>query len=129
MSQSSKTCSKCGKEKPLLAFYTARRGALGRAAACKSCSSLQARTWRYGITADQWADLQVVQQGCCAICERPLGDGYYTTLDHCHSTGRVRGLLCQNCNAGLGKFLDSPDILIRAAEYLLAHADGDEPEF
>jgi hypothetical protein len=55
------------------------------------------------------------QGGLCAICEGPLERPH---VDHDHETGKVRGVLCFNCNGGLGKFADSADLLQRAAEYL-----------
>jgi hypothetical protein len=51
----------------------------------------------------------------CPICERPL---VKTHVDHCHDTGVVRGILCPGCNVALGIFQDSPEILIRAADYV-----------
>lgn len=53
------------------------------------------------------------QGGKCAICKAPA-----TSLDHCHTSGAIRGMLCQNCNLGLGLFGDSPDNLRAAIEYL-----------
>lgn len=49
----------------------------------------------------------------CALCGEP---GQH--IDHCHTTGRVRGHLCNNCNKGLGHFKDNPDTLLKAIEYL-----------
>lgn len=56
------------------------------------------------------------QDGLCAICGKE-NDGKLV-VDHSHSEMFVRGLLCQNCNVGLGKFMDSPIILAKAIEYL-----------
>jgi len=58
------------------------------------------------------------QEGRCAICRRELAEA---RIDHDHITGSVRGLLCQNCNAGIGMLQDDPDIL-RAAVVYLDHA-------
>ncbi len=76
------------------------------------------RVRRYGMSLDDRHALSVRQGGVCAICRikprRPL------ELDHCHSTGKVRGLLCNPCNIGLGLYHDDPDRLLTAVAYLLA---------
>lgn len=74
----------------------------------------------YGITIEQFEEMLEVQAGLCAICTEPMVPGKGTHVDHCHSTGRVRGLLCQHCNRGLGYFRDSPLLLEGAAPYLKA---------
>ncbi len=56
------------------------------------------------------------QQGRCAICQN-LAKGKLV-IDHDHSSGEVRGLLCPSCNLGLGHFFDNPSFLRRAIEYL-----------
>ena len=65
------------------------------------------------------------QNGRCLICDDPVrmkGVGKTKTdiahLDHDHSTGKVRGILCQNCNVAIGLLRDNPDLLRAAAEYL-----------
>ena len=75
--------------------------------------------FNYGITIEQWEALLTSQGGRCAICrtDRPGGKGAWHT-DHCHATNKVRGLLCSECNIGLGKFSDSPERLEAAAKYL-----------
>ena len=59
--------------------------------------------------------MMVEQNACCAICKEFMQSPH---IDHCHKTGKVRGLLCQTCNSGLGMFHDQPDQLRAAAEYL-----------
>jgi hypothetical protein len=71
---------------------------------------------RYGLTLEQYQSLVEKQGGRCAICKRVLEK--ILVVDHCHETGRVRGLLCDRCNAGLGMFVDNPLILKSAIEYL-----------
>jgi len=70
----------------------------------------------YGITAEQYNKMTDKQNGQCAICGR--GDKKLQ-VDHDHSTGTVRGLLCGGCNLGIGHLCDSPDLLQKAAGYLL----------
>lgn len=57
------------------------------------------------------------QNGKCPICRSSLGEKPH--VDHDHMTGAIRGILCFNCNAGLGKYGDDPERLVRAAQYLL----------
>ncbi len=79
---------------------------------------------KYGITEEDFQRMLAKQGGVCAICG--CHQRYQRlAVDHCHRSGVVRGLLCVNCNRGLGKFFDSPLRLIRAAEYLKnAKAEG-----
>jgi len=72
------------------------------------------RKHKYGITPEQYDELVVSQTGRCRICE----EGVELVIDHDHTTGRVRGLLCGTCNSGLGMFRDRPDILQKAIQYL-----------
>lgn len=69
------------------------------------------------LTYSQYEGLLESQHNLCAICSRDFGDlGPY--VDHCHDKGHVRGILCVNCNHGLGKFKDDPEALESAAAYL-----------
>jgi hypothetical protein len=68
------------------------------------------------------------QNGVCAICERPEraernGKSLALAVDHCHTTKKIRGVLCGNCNKALGKFEDNPDFLRNALVYLSKHAE------
>lgn len=75
----------------------------------------------YNLTADMHRTLLVAQNNACAICGAMFLGGSGSTVahvDHDHATGRVRGILCENCNRGLGMLRDSPALLRRAAEYL-----------
>lgn len=70
---------------------------------------------RYGISLDTYNSLVVKQNSCCAIC----GETRKLYVDHNHITNKVRGLLCRECNVGLGYFKDNKSILLEAVEYLL----------
>ena len=77
----------------------------------------------YGITRGAYLEMLVKQDGKCAICRGTgflMRDSHKTLLlvDHDHTTGRVRGLLCHNCNRALGLLHDSTENLLRAIEYL-----------
>lgn len=74
----------------------------------------------YGITPEQYDVMLTKQNGRCAICstKKPGGRTKMFFIDHCHSTGSIRGLLCMRCNTGLGLFLDSPKFLANAISYL-----------
>jgi len=69
---------------------------------------------RYGIGADEVEALIAAQGGVCAVC----GTAKPEHVDHDHLTGRVRGVLCFNCNGGLGQFRDRVDVLKKAITYL-----------
>jgi hypothetical protein len=75
---------------------------------------------RYGLVEADFERMRNEQAGCCAVCDQPTQKFH---IDHCHDTGKVRGLLCGPCNQGLGFFRDNPDRLMAAAAYLLRHSD------
>lgn len=74
----------------------------------------------YGITRYDYNQMFEAQDGCCAICKtKKIGRGHtHFHVDHDHTSGVVRGLLCDKCNRGLGYFNDDWTVLERASEYL-----------
>lgn len=74
----------------------------------------------YGISLTEYNQLLDNQNGVCAICKQTESVSRYTNLavDHCHATGKVRGLLCATCNRALGMFRDDRSILQNAIDYL-----------
>lgn len=84
---------------------------------------------KYGITLDQYEEMLEAQDGHCAICPATTpgrANRKYLYVDHDHETGKVRGLLCGNCNDGLGRFIDDIDLLASAIMYLMQHDDGED---
>ena len=79
----------------------------------------------YGLTVEQVQKMSDMQEGKCAICSHVLGSTHQAQIDHCHTTGKVRGLLCINCNWMLGKSRDNPDLLRAAARYLERTKDNE----
>jgi hypothetical protein len=77
----------------------------------------------YGISYDEYHDLLEQQNGKCSICKNEehvlqKGKPRMLAVDHCHDSGKVRGLLCTNCNKGLGHFKDNIELLEKAIYYL-----------
>jgi len=92
-----------------------------RKAYAKHYDPLKQRARKYKIDYDDLLKLIETQKGLCAISDHPLDDKFH--LDHCHETGQVRGLLCSNCNLGLGQFRDDLNKLQNAISYLEQHAN------
>ena len=73
----------------------------------------------FGITIEEYNQMFNAQNGCCAICRKHQSEFKRNlAVDHCHLTGQIRGLLCGECNTGLGKFKDNLELLDKAKEYL-----------
>ncbi len=81
------------------------------------------RRYLYGLSPEQYQAMMIEQDGRCAICctSEWGGRSKKPNVDHDHVTGKVRGLLCEACNLGLGKFGDDPERVRAAAAYLEAH--------
>lgn len=93
---------------------------------------LKSSTWKgirraeilrgHGITQDQYDAMLSIQNGVCAIClTKETSRNGFLVVDHCHTKGKVRKLLCVKCNVGLGHFRDDPQLLRKAADYLELH--------
>lgn len=80
---------------------------------------------KYGLTVLDFEMMAAAQAGRCGICGgHPRGSCGNLVIDHCHRTGRVRALLCNNCNALLGMAEDDPERLRAAADYVERHKNG-----
>ncbi|MFE4966081.1 endonuclease VII domain-containing protein [Streptomyces sp. NPDC056660] len=113
-----KLCRTCGVVKPHTEWHRNATASDGLSTSCKACRATKSRAdhlkRNYGLTEAERDALVVAQYGLCAICltAPPIH------VDHCHKTGRVRGVLCFNCNSAIGKLRDDPDAARRAAAYL-----------
>ena len=76
---------------------------------------------KYGLTVETYDALSQSQNDTCAICNSVCTGGRRLAVDHDHSTGKTRGLLCAGCNVSLGHLKDSPAVLSTALRYLLDH--------
>jgi len=113
-----KYCPKCKEWKKLDGFPIKKNGTAGRGAYCHVCAKEYRRKWMrnkfYGITDDEFEKVANGQDFKCGLC------GRYEELviDHCHTTGKFRGLICRLCNGLLGRFKDSTILLEKAILYL-----------
>ena len=125
------TCSNCGVT-GLDNFYT--KDGKRTNSRCKSCHRADCKKrWHsktqqekqasrvkklYGINPEEYLKMHEDQEGRCAICGNVPTTKRGLHLDHCHTTGQVRGLLCHGCNTGIGSFGDDPELLSKALDYL-----------
>lgn len=133
----SKICTKCKEEKPLNEFTTHKKGIDGKEPSCKQCrnkyhnkrysehkneilaksraSKRKYNIEKYGITLLDYEHKCLLLENKCEICGIICDR---LNIDHDHDTNKVRGLLCNNCNWGLGHFKDSVEKLQKAIDYL-----------
>lgn len=131
-----KICSTCKKQKPITEFYKCKTNKDGLYYECKSCKSNYDKLRhnknpkdrlnknlqnRYGITFEQKQSMIASQNGKCAICETELDLGKHTCVDHCHSTGKIRKILCRPCNILIGHSKENIEVLKNAIQYLINH--------
>ncbi|MEU1851601.1 endonuclease VII domain-containing protein [Streptomyces sp. NPDC019990] len=113
-----KLCRTCGEIKPHSEWHRNAAASDGLSTRCKACRAVQGRQGhlkrKYGLTEAERDGLIASRGGVCCICLSAVPEH----VDHCHGTGRVRGVLCFSCNAALGQFKDRPDAIRRAAAYV-----------
>lgn len=119
-------CSMCKIDKDRTDFYDGRRNW------CKSCCLKYRNTTgknkqlkkRYGIDIVEYNIMLEKQNFSCAICKTHISNlSVNLAVDHCHKSLKIRGLLCYNCNSGLGRFKDNIDLLAKAISYLTPFND------
>lgn len=136
-----KVCNSCGEEKGLSEYHKDKRSKDGVCSMCKTCRCARTASWqenqkttnplqytrrrksnnyksKYGHTLVELESLANSQGNICPICKTPLTTMF---IDHDHITGKVRNVLCHNCNVGLGHFKESVLNLQSAIEYLERH--------
>lgn len=142
-----KRCLGCKQVLPLSAFHLIRNNKNGKRypySYCKPCGRKKRAEWHHtengqrshrriglrkklGITLEQYDTMLAAQGGVCAICGKVetrlnrRGTVRLLAVDHDHSTGAIRGLLCADCNVGIGYFKDDPSLLRLAATYMDKH--------
>ena len=115
-----KECSKCKEVKPYTEYTVDREKKDGYRTMCRPCSKSSRLQSTYGISLEEYQEKLEEQKGQCAICGSQVVDslGRSLAVDHNHETGEVRGLLCSNCNLGIGSFKDNVKLLANAIVYL-----------
>lgn len=132
-----KSCPICGELKERSEFYKWKSRQDGLTAYCKKCTSKKSKGWReqnpdklptleekriysrkinFGISREDYKQMLVDQNNSCAICKKEIG--WEAAVDHCHTTGKIRGLLCRKCNLGLGAFKDNIETIRKAIKYV-----------
>ena len=138
-----KTCTKCLKTKPITEFHLRSKSQPYPKSACKECHRERARRyWKeaeycketqrdrnlrrsFGITLEDYNRMLKQQEGCCAICKKHHTEFLKNlAVDHCHNSGKIRGLLCMYCNTALGKFNDNTELMEAAVKYIKEDKDG-----
>lgn len=136
-----KKCSSCKKTKQYIEFTKEKAKSDGHSAYCKECNRIKCKeknqkyyikkgrppkqqvdpleqhVKKYNITKEEYLTLVKNQNNLCAICKEPEKNRKLA-IDHCHISGKVRGLLCTNCNLGIGNLQDRIDVLHSAINYL-----------
>lgn len=118
-----KRCTRCGVLKSVNDYYKRSNRTGNMQTFCKICSNENARNvsfkkW-YNLTNLDYDRMLEEQNGRCMICGRHQSEFKNRfNVDHDHTTGKVRALLCVSCNTGLGKFRDNVEIMNKAIEYL-----------
>lgn len=134
-------CPSCQHVLPIEDFVRNRRMKSGIGSYCRPCQRMKVAESvkrrhgttrhyhlkrRYGLGADEVLAMLEAQGSLCLICRRQMSVEM-AHVDHDHVTGRVRGILCFGCNGGMGQFADDPQVLVRAARYLLTAAEKRTP--
>lgn len=143
-----KSCKKCKELKPFSEYTKNKQKKDGYNIYCRICCNLKTQNWRelnpskyqvsrkkyrdytkeeqkdymlrmrYGITLEEKNQMFLNQNNKCKLCQNVESDNKGFVVDHCHKSGKIRGILCSYCNKALGMFKDDPSFLEKAINYL-----------
>jgi len=129
-----KWCNRCEIEKPEADFHKDKTVRSGLYGFCKVCKTNASKQWQkdnptrkretqlkrnYGISLEDYQEMKKAQNNCCATCDRNESELKRSLMvDHCHTSGKIRGLLCDECNLSLGKIKDNIQTLEKMILYL-----------
>jgi len=119
-----KICCTCHKRKKLSQFHKCKKNKSGRQGNCIECDRIHFISWTYGVTKKEAKKLfKETKNGHCIICgvsakECLKKQRKSLCIDHDHITGKIRGIICSNCNKALGHVQDDPEILFKMIDYL-----------
>lgn len=137
-----KFCTKCGECREIGQFawigYERSKLYPKRDTRCKPCAHANSKAWHkanyspehirdkklrklYGITLEDQERMRREQGHKCAICLKSIDKKF--AVDHCHTTGKVRAILCPTCNFGIGYLYDNPETMESAAAYIRQHRE------
>lgn len=141
-----KKCCVCNERKHFDLFYNFKNKSDNKSYRCKVCDDKARKKWKnanpeksysstrkrnlkhkYGISLEKYEEMLTEQEGKCAICKATENNttgnrkDWNFAVDHDHETGKIRGLLCNSCNRGIGLLKDNPELLRKAAEYVETH--------
>lgn len=116
-----KICSTCKSDLPVSYFKRQLINSDGLMGECMECYRNRILVRKFGITSAIYDTMLKEQNGVCAICEKPCNTGRMLAVDHCHKTGKVRGLLCSKCNRALGLLEENKNIISSMIGYIDKH--------
>lgn len=137
-----KECKTCNTEKELTEFFACSKTKAGYRPNCKTCTQEKDKARRqanpekqrkirrkahlkakYGVT-PEWLEQRLEElDHKCPLCATPIAEGYNLAIDHCHTTGEVRDVVCRSCNIAMGMFKDNPELIEKAVQYLKDNKD------
>lgn len=110
------TCKECLRLLNASEFYKARNAKTGYHSICKECYIEMIQRRKYGLNKEELKELKSKEH--CDLCKRKIHKKINKHIDHCHETGKVRGVLCRQCNLALGWLKDDKDLISRIINYL-----------
>jgi len=137
-----RTCTSCGIKamtlEDLILFKSNKAKKFGKDSICKECYNakervdnlsterkktykdrlIKSKLSKYGLTEREYAVMVSKAKGKCEICSKSFDENTRSCIDHCHTTGKVRGLLCDECNTSIGKLGDTSSSVYKAYKYL-----------
>lgn len=126
-----KQCTVCGEFKNETEFHAHQKQIDKLYPACKTCACNRRRARKYKMTDEEFINFTTGDKNC-EICNNPISNNRRLNsieslcVDHCHKTGKIRGVLCSNCNSAIGFLKENPEIIKAALKYIEKHKETND---